>query len=253
MSADERDRAAPVRFDDRLAIATPEGVEVELTLAGLGSRFIAALIDATIQGALAGVLALVLRPAGDTGVAVYTVAVFGLVFLYDVSFEVLAGGKTPGKRWTGLRVVRSGGRPINLVRSAIRNVLRIVDVLPAFYAVGMTAIFVTERNQRVGDIVAGTLIVRERVGERRAAARRAPAAPVDPGPAAAWDLGAVSAGDTAAITAFLERRADLAADRRAAIAGELARRLRPRVAGAPEDIEDERLLELIAAAKAARG
>jgi uncharacterized RDD family membrane protein YckC len=252
MSADERDRAAPVRFEDRLAIATPEGVEVELTLAGIGSRFIAALIDATIQSALAGVLALILRPAGNTGIAIYTVAVFGLVFLYDVSFEVLGGGKTPGKRWTGLRVVRSGGRPINLVRSAIRNVVRIVDVLPAFYAVGMTGIFVTERNQRVGDVVAGTLVVRERVGERRAA-RRAPAAAVDPGPAAAWDLGAVSAADTAAITAFLERRADLAADRRAAIAGELARRLRPRVAGAPDDIADEQLLELIAAAKAARG
>jgi hypothetical protein len=173
------------------------------------------------------------------------------VFLYDVSFEVLGSGKTPGKRWTGLRVARSGGRPISLVRSAIRNVLRIIDVLPAFYAVGMTAIFVTERNQRVGDLVAGTLVVRERVGERRAAARTAPEA-VDPGPAAAWDLGAISAGDTAAITAFLERRSDLAGDRRAAIARELAHRLRPRVAGAPADIPDERFLELIAAAKAAR-
>jgi hypothetical protein len=164
---------------------------------------------------------------------------------------VLGGGKTPGKAWNDLRVVRSGGRPITLVRSAIRNVLRLVDVLPAFYAVGMAVIFGTERNQRLGDLVAGTYVVRERFGDR--GARRQRAAPdVDAGPAAAWDLGAVSAADTAAVRAFLDRRADLAPQRRAAIAGELARRLRPRVAGAPEQIEDERFLELVVAAKAAR-
>jgi uncharacterized RDD family membrane protein YckC len=251
MSADDRERAAPVRFEDRLAIATPEGVAVELTLAGIGSRFISGLIDALIQGALAGLLALVLRPAGDFALALYSIGVFALVFFYDVLFEVLGGGKTPGKRWTGLRVVRSGGRPITLVRSAIRNVLRIVDVLPGFYAVGMAAIFVTARNQRVGDLVAGTHVVRDRRGDRPAAPRTV--ATADPGEAAAWDLSAVSAADVAAVRAFLERREDLAPARRAAIAAEIARRLRPCVAGVPDGVEDERFLELIAAAKAARG
>jgi uncharacterized RDD family membrane protein YckC len=252
MSADDRERADPVRFEDRLTIATPEGVEVELTLAGIGSRFIAAAVDFLIQSALAGGLAVILSSAGDVGAVVYPLAIFAIVFLYDVSFEVLARGKTPGKAWNDLRVVRSGGRPITLVRSAIRNVLRIVDVLPIFYAVGMAVIFATRRNQRIGDLVAGTYVVRERSGDRRARRRRA-APHVDPGPATAWDLSAVSTADTAAITAFLERRSDLADPSRAAIAGELARRLRPRVAGAPEDIKDEEFLELLAAAKAARG
>jgi uncharacterized RDD family membrane protein YckC len=252
MSADDPGRAEPVRFEDRLTIATPEGVEVELTLAGVGSRFIAAGIDFVIQSVLAGILAIIVRPGAGLAVALYTVGVFVIVFLYDVLFEVLGGGRTPGKTWNDLRVVRSGGRPITLVRSAIRNVLRLVDVLPVFYAVGMTVIFGTKRNQRIGDLVAGTYVVRERFGDR--GARQPRSAPdVDPGPAAAWDLGAVSAADTAAVRAFLDRRRDLAPDRRAAIAGELARRLRPHVAGAPEQIDDERFLELLAAAKASRG
>ena len=107
MSTDEVRRAAPVSYDDRLAIATPEGVEVELTLADIGSRFIAGGIDFTIQLAVIISLALILRPAGDAGAAVFTSAMFALIFFYDVLFEVLGGGRTPGKRWTGLRVVRS--------------------------------------------------------------------------------------------------------------------------------------------------
>ena len=55
---------------------------------------------------------------------------FVLVFFYDVLFEVLGGGRTPGKRWTGLRVVRSGGRPVTFARSSVRNVLRLIDILP---------------------------------------------------------------------------------------------------------------------------
>ena len=70
-------------------------------------------------------------------------------------FEVLGGGRTPGKRWTGLRVVRR--RPADHVHpQRLRNVLRIIDILPGFYAVGMTVIFVTPRNQRIGDLAAGS-------------------------------------------------------------------------------------------------
>src|SRR5688572_13002889 len=155
MSTDDDLRAAPVGFDDRLAIATPEGVEVELTLAGIGSRFIAAGIDFTIQIVVIIALAVLLRPAGDAGFAIFTSGAFALIFFYDVLFEVLGRGRTPGKRVTGLRVVGPGGRPIALVRSAVRNILRIIDILPGFYAVGMTVIFITPRNQRIGDLVAG--------------------------------------------------------------------------------------------------
>jgi uncharacterized RDD family membrane protein YckC len=252
MSSEDAGRRTPVTAEDRLAIATPEGVEVELTLANIGSRFIAGAIDLTIQATVIVALALILDPAGGAGVAIFTSAMFGIIFFYDVLFEVLGRGKTPGKRWTGLRVVRSGGRPINLVRSAIRNVLRIIDVLPAFYAVGMTAIFVTERNQRVGDLVAGTLVVRDRLGGRREAVASAALEPIELGEAATWDVSSVPASDVATVRAFLERREQLKASARQDIGEELARRLRPRVGGAHESFADERFLELLVAAKSAR-
>jgi uncharacterized RDD family membrane protein YckC len=253
MSTDEVRRAGgqinPVSYEDRLAIATPEGVEVELTLANIGSRFIAGGIDFTVQLAVIISLALITQPAGDAGAALFTSAMFALIFFYDVLFEVLGGGRTPGKRWTGLRVVRSGGRPITLARSSVRNILRIIDILPGFYAVGMTVIFITPRNQRIGDLAAGSHVVRIRHGDRP---RVSEALDVDPGPAATWDVTAVSQDDVAAVRAFLERRLDLQAGHRVQIAAELASRLRPRVGGAPPNIDDENFLELLVATKTAR-
>jgi uncharacterized RDD family membrane protein YckC len=238
-------------FEDRVAIATPEGVEVELTLAGIGSRFIAGGIDLTIQILTLAALAIVLDRLGAAGAALLSSLTFAVIFFYDVLFEVLGRGRTPGKRVTGLRVVRSGGRPITLVPSALRNILRLIDILPALYAVGMTTIFVTRRNQRIGDLAAGTLVVRERHGDRGAQAVPAPLT-ADPGPAAGWDVSGVGRDDVAAVRAFLERREQLDAAPRRSLAADLAGRLRPRVRGAPGDVPDEPFLELLVAAKAAR-
>ena len=251
MSTEESGRATPVGYEDRLAIATPEGVEVELTLANIGSRFIAGGIDFTIQIAVIVALAVILQPAGDAGTAIFSSAMFAMIFFYDVLFEVLGRGRTPGKRWTGLRVVRSGGRPITLARSSVRNILRIVDILPGFYAVGMTVIFITPKNQRIGDLAAGSHVVRIRHGDRRSRGEQLD--DVDPGPAAGWDVTAVSQGDVAAVRAFLGRRGALQSEHRVRIAAELASRLRPRVGGAPPNIDDEQFLQLLVAAKYARG
>jgi uncharacterized RDD family membrane protein YckC len=250
MSTDDPRRATPVSFDDRLAIATPEGVAVELTLAGIGSRFISAALDFAIQIAVLVALGLLLRPAGDAGIAVFTTISFAVIFFYDVLFEVLAGGKTPGKRAAGLRVVGPGGRPIAVVRSAVRNLLRIIDILPGFYAVGMTAIFITRDNQRIGDLVAGTYVVRDRHGGPF------PDEPellsLDAGPAAGWDVSAVSAEDVATARSFLERRTLLKPQARRQVAAQLASRLRPRVGGAPAGMGDETFLELVVAVKTER-
>src|ERR687896_2213838 len=127
MSTDDARRATPISFDDTVAIATPEGVEVELTLAGIGSRFIAGAIDFVIQIVVIVALSVVLRQLGDAGFAIFTSASFLLIFFYDVLFEVLGGGRTPGKTACGLRVGASGGRPITLSRSAVRNLLRLID------------------------------------------------------------------------------------------------------------------------------
>jgi hypothetical protein len=111
---------------------------------------------------------------------------------------------------------------------------------------------VTNNNQRVGDLAAGTLVVRDRHGDRgRGEAVPAPPLSLDPGPAVNWDVSAVSAEDVATVRAFLQRRSSIDPKARTALAAQLAERLRPRVGGASER-GDERFLELLVAAKTRR-
>src|SRR4029078_15726 len=96
-------------------------------------------------------------------VAVLIIASFLVFFGYDVAFETLASGRTPGKRATGLRVVRQGGEPAGVMAAAVRNLVRLVDIQPGMlYAVGATSIFFSQRNQRLGDLAAAPRVVRER-------------------------------------------------------------------------------------------
>ena len=240
-----------------MTIETPEGVSVTVPLAGVGSRFIAATIDFAIQATVI-VVALVVFVAygvgGAAGSGIFSIVVFVMFFVYDVAFEVLSGGRTPGKRWTGLRVVRAGGQPVNLVTSAIRNLIRPVDFLPSAYLVGIAAILATKRNQRLGDLAAGTVVARA----PRKSARPAlppPSTPVElPSSLGAWDVSAISASDIATVRSFLERRNSLQSGARTELARTMASRLRPRVGGLSESapLSDEAFLEQLARVKGAR-
>jgi uncharacterized RDD family membrane protein YckC len=240
-------------FEDRLTIDTPEGVPLELTLAGVGSRFASALLDYLIQTVILVALALVLSyGAGfDPGTsalaaAVWAVGFFAVFWGYDVGFEVLNSGRTPGKVLNGLRVVRESGAPVTFATSAVRNVLRIVDIIPGNYLVGMTSILVTKRNQRLGDLAAGTLVVRE-------ARKLPPEVLISPSvQTPAWDTSAIDQQELDAVAAFLARRGELAAGARIQIAAELAGRLRPKVGGAISGDGDEMFLERLVAAKRGR-
>jgi uncharacterized RDD family membrane protein YckC len=253
-----------VEYEDTMTITTPEGVDLELTLAGLGSRFVAALVDTALQGLVIAGLALLfvgvevfsdgLEP-GALGVAFFFLFAFLVWFGYHIFFEVLASGRTPGKRWNGLRVVRTGGHPVTFVASAVRNLLRLVDMLPAGYVVGCISILVSSRNQRLGDVAAGTLVVRERLGReprRQPPYRRALAPPPSSEEVAGWDVSAVTGDELAAVRRFLERRHELERGARHDLGWQLAERLRPKVAGAPAELSPEGFLERLAAAKAAR-
>jgi uncharacterized RDD family membrane protein YckC len=237
-----------VEYEDRRTIATPEGVELALPLGGLGSRFMALLLDSLIQGAI--VLAAVLLGNalfGDLGaqIALAGAALFAYV-IYDVSFEVLGGGRTPGKRAVGLRVVRDGGGPVGLRASLIRNVIRLFEAV-LFYLPALVSILVTRANQRLGDLAAGTLVIRE----PKAGAAPAPtAAAIAPAAFASWDATGVGEAEVTAVRAFLERRESLRPAARRQLAGQLASRLRPMVAGVRPGLDDETFLERLAAAKA---
>ena len=247
-----------------MGIATPEGVELEVELGGLGSRFIAEAIDWVLKGIVVGALAVLLFAIGSgVATAVFLVLVFLVWFGYDVLFEVLAGGRTPGKRACGLRVVRSGGQPIGFVASSVRNLLRLVDGPLTSYLAGIVAIVISERNQRLGDMAADTLVVREPAGQGKAPAWEhgpgsVPAPPPAPweraphGGGDQWDVSAISQEEFAAVRQFLERRWTIEDKARRQLAWQLAEGLRPKVAGAPAELQGEALLERLAAAKAAR-
>jgi len=237
-------------LDDRFAIATPEGVELVLTLAGLGSRAIAGGIDLAIKGLLIGLLALALLATGVLGLALLVPVIAIVLVGYDIAFETLAQGRTPGKRSAGLRVVREGGGPVDVASSAIRNVLRLIDGLPLSYAPTIVSIAVTPRNQRPGDLVAGTLVIRERLAA--ASVERADPAAGPAREAAGWDVSAVDAGQLAMVRSFLARRYGLRPDARERLAEQLAAGLRPRVGGVDED-DAETFLEVLDSEKVRRG
>ena len=248
-----------MQYEDRITIPTPEGVALELTLAGMGSRALAGGLDLVFKGLAVGVLLLVMYGAfGDYGALVLLPAIGLTLLLYDVGFETLRRGRTPGKSITGLRVVRSSGRPLDFTASMIRNVLRLVDGMTLSYLPTIVSIAVTRRNQRLGDLAADTIVIRDRRaidGEQASLAfgsGAASAAPVHAAAGASWDLSAVPAADLATVRAFLERRNSLARDARARLAAQLDGALRPSVGGA--DVTDpERFLEILYDAKRARG
>lgn len=253
-----------MEYEDRLTITTPEGVELELQLAGLGSRFIAQSIDLLIKAALIVLIAISLSVFDLTGVAIMLPAFLLVLYAYDVVFETFGNGRTPGKRATRLRVVRAGGEPVDFMSSAIRNVLRLIDGLPTSYVPGMISILATKRNQRLGDLAAGTIVIHE---DPVAVPARPPGPPPGgpwappahlaspswqpPGPV--WDVSAVGPAEVAAVRSFLDRRWTLEVRARNQLALQLADALWPKVGGAPAGLAPEAFLEQLAEQKSLRG
>ncbi len=237
-----------MKYEDLLTIQTPEGVPIDLLLAGYGSRFIAAFIDGLLKLIVIGAAALVALAVGSQlALAVLAVIAFAITVGYDILFEVLAGGRTPAKRWSGLRVVQTDGRPVTLSVSAVRNLIRILDGPATGYSLGTIAVLATRRNQRIGDLAAGTVVVRERV---TTPSSTAPA----PGAATghdsereqthgAWDVTGVTTEELIAVRTFLARRDELEGKARNRLALQLAGGLRERVPGAAPTLPAERFLE----------
>jgi uncharacterized RDD family membrane protein YckC len=156
---------------DKLIIDTPEQVHLEFMLAGIGSRFMAVFLDSLIQ--LVAYLVLLLCglfwiSLGDTSPgrsvfrqAIGVLVVFCINWGYYAVFEALWKGQTPGKRWAGIRVIKDTGRPINAFEAISRNLVRFVDLLPALYGVGVVTMLLNSKHRRLGDFVAGTLVVHE--------------------------------------------------------------------------------------------
>ncbi len=156
---------------DKLTIDTPEQVHLEFVLAGIGSRFMAAFLDIVIEALVYLILFLLSLLWFTTGQfngsrsiwweAIVSLVGFCINWGYYAIFEALWKGQTPGKRWAGIRVIKDSGRPINAFEAIARNLVRVVDFLPLFYGVGVLTMLLNNKNRRLGDYVAGTLVVHE--------------------------------------------------------------------------------------------
>lgn len=146
-------------------VLTPEKTLVEYRIAGLGSRIFAYLIDLTLLFAYMMVVRYAVSVVAilDEGAAFLLIAVASLAvpFGYHWIFETFWNGQTPGKKALGLRVRMADGTPITPAAAFLRNALRVADLLPGTYTLGITSIFFTEKSQRLGDLAAGTIVVHE--------------------------------------------------------------------------------------------
>jgi uncharacterized RDD family membrane protein YckC len=153
-------------LDTTVEVDTPEQVRFRFQVAGPGRRALAYLIDTIISAVIifGGVL-LISLVGGKEGEGYSQGLIYLLLFAvqwgYYVLFESIGGGTTPGRRALKLRVIKEGGYPIGFIDSVLRNLLRFVDFLPFAYLIGFTAAAVDGRFRRLGDRVAGTLVIVE--------------------------------------------------------------------------------------------
>jgi len=216
---------------DQLSIETPELVAIEMPLAGIGSRVLALLVSLFLPS-----LKAVSKISSQWAAAIVIFIVFLLQWGYFTLFEAFWNGRTPGKRVARIRVIQRSGRAIGLFESMARNLLRYVDQFPVFYAVGVIAMFSSRQHQRLGDLAAGTLVVRDReqesplwgdAGSRTFTAQAfAPRVPI-PEPHTSVTLPAsgiakLSATDLGVLEGFFARRLDMSLATRQALAQRIA-------------------------------
>ena len=233
---------APIVLENRLEVETPEHVAFTYTIAGVGSRAAAAIVDflcsLAILIALWLLVGLALRLFSGLSIAdnrpqwlfsAFIIAQFVLQWGWYVLWEGLADGQTPGKRWLGLRVVQEGGYPVTFQASAVRNLVRVIDMQPGFfYGVAIVSAIATRLGKRLGDIAAGTIVVHEKVVPLVAGG-----APVPAGGAGATRPAALvtplTDDEFLVLERFVARRSELDAERRGRLVEQLSARFRPRM------------------------
>jgi uncharacterized RDD family membrane protein YckC len=233
-------------------VLTPERVNLQYDIAGIGSRGAAAAIDTVVQMVLLLVGAAVAfgggvvmaafgyrnETLGWIMLALFALCLFVVTIGYYMLFEILWSGQTPGKRLVGLRVLRENGYPIRPVEAVIRNLVRIVDALPIFYAIGVITMLLNSRAKRLGDFAAGTIVVREGSHATFAMPDQVLANTPLRGPS-------LRADDATLVRDFLVRRHAMNPQARTALAARLAEALSIRY-GLPPEGDAETFLERLA-------
>jgi uncharacterized RDD family membrane protein YckC len=222
---------------DQLHIDTPEQVALELPLAGVGSRFLAIAVDTILQAVVFAALGLLvaLAPAGlgagwmarafgTFAPAAIVFFVFCVYWGYFAVFEAVWAGQTPGKRYAGIRVIKDSGRPINAFEAVARNLMRAIDGLPVLYGVALVVMVLSREHRRLGDYVAGTVVVHEHATEEVRPDSETGRNPVDAAPNALQ----VTPEELLLVETYLHRRFDLDPGVRMKTAVDIATRIRQR-------------------------
>lgn len=194
-------------------IETPEGVSLCLRAAGALPRAQAWMIDLFLRLGLLFVAMIPLGLLGKGGNGLAMLLMFALLWAYSVACEVWLGGQTLGKRALGLRVVMADGTPVTWLPSVVRNLLRVVDALPGVYGVGLASTLIDPHARRLGDIVAGTMVVH---AQELPAGQQVPALAAQPLPLV------LAADEQAALVEFAERAGQLTVQRQEELANLLA-------------------------------
>jgi len=234
-------------------VVTPEAVPLELDVAGLGSRGIAIAIDMLIQSAI--MLAVIFflaatHPSDAVTLVILSVSAPVVFWGYFFFFEGIWHGRTPGKRTQHLRATRADGQPMSGGQMTVRNLVRIVDFLPLYYAIGCVSIVLTQRSQRLGDLAGGTLVIREPKPFVPKALDIPPPPPVEVSGGVRVDVTGMTEAHYQLLRSYFERRSELSPAARAQLAQQIAATITPVVRTA-QPMMDEQLLE--EAARAYRG
>lgn len=227
---------------EQLKIDTPEQIALELPLAGIGSRFLAIAIDTLIQillYLLTGLVFLLLLPEGlsiftflprTLGPALAIFVGFAIYWGYFAVFEIIWRGQTPGKRIAGIRVIKHSGRPINAFEAIGRNLMRAVDGMPGVYGVGLVCMMLNKESRRLGDFVAGTVVVHEKPSDQvRPTWNTASQMTSDSG-----EMVQVTADELVLIETYLSRRFELEPEVRLRTAIQIAERIKLRTGLQPQ-------------------
>lgn len=238
------------RARSEAATVTPEAVALDLPLAGLGSRLLAAFVDALIEvGIVVAILAAgaTFGPASISGgaVAVLSAIAFSVVLLgYPAIFEGVWEGRTPGKKAAGLRVLSASGQPVTWAQVLIRNVFRLVDQY-LFVVIGAVSILVTPRSQRLGDLAAGTIVVHDEKASLPAPFEIRADEELER-LAGTMDPAGVTEREYSILRSYLQRREQMRPGPRAELAAKLAEAFREKLGASDAVHPDEKYLEAIA-------
>jgi len=257
-------------MDLNLVVETPEQIGIDFEIAGVGSRMLAAIVDALIMSILlivATVAPFLLiasaREAAETmaenvtsqnhifrnvnalGLAVVFLSYFAVQWGYYIVAELLTDGRSPGKRALGLRVVRVDGFPIGFAETVVRNLVRIVDIVPGVYGIGLLSMMTGRKTQRLGDVAAGTIVIKEKVGQRRGEIAAMPVAGDEKPMAISRISSVLTPTELTLLASYRNRAASLSPPVRARLAAQIAQILRARLSDTSA-VDDEAWLWALA-------